>query len=78
MCIITDYDINENCKPIWKQLPKVTDLSIHFKVCKCKRLWLKYCGSGVLSYTERCGWKKMQKAQYVIKLSLNYISYCLF
>ena len=54
-------DINENCKPIWKWLPKVTDVSIHFKVCRCKKLCLKYCGSGNLFFTERCGCKKINK-----------------
>ena len=52
-------DTNEKWKPIWKQLPKVTDVSINFKVCRCKKHCLKNCGCGILSCTERCGCKKV-------------------
>ena len=68
-------DINEKWKLIWEQLPNVTDVSIHFKVCRSKKHCIKYCGSGILPFIEMWLQKnELQKAQYVIKLSLNYIS----
>ena len=60
------FDINEKWKPIKKQLPKVTDVSIHFKVCRCKKHCLKNCACGILSCTEICVYKKNVKTPVFI------------